>query len=251
MIQRSILHIGFHKTGSTSIQAFLGRFRGRLAELGLAVYEGMQVPDNHVELQLAITTNGLLQKAGMATRPVLQALRAGYTADAAYRSRVEDRIRRFAESAKEPIAVFSSEAVSVLRTDEQLCWLKSVLPGPVSILAYLREPQAYLEAFRATMKLLGVAESDDPTSVAYVKEDTWLADYEARLAPFRRTFGTENVVVIDYDERVAAEGTVIPSFLRVLGVEAAFQKSDWDSVFMNRRRDWLSEDRSDRPTPCG
>lgn len=47
---KSIVHIGTHKTGTTSIQNFLWQRREWLRDHGYAFYQGMHIGDNHAEL---------------------------------------------------------------------------------------------------------------------------------------------------------------------------------------------------------
>src|SRR5215475_4156381 len=47
------LHIGTHRTGTTSLQTYLGRHRTLLASSGFAFYRGGFMPNNHVELHAA------------------------------------------------------------------------------------------------------------------------------------------------------------------------------------------------------
>jgi hypothetical protein len=48
--KRIVIHVGLHKTGSTSIQEFLFRHRAALRAQGVDVYSGMHIPSNRVEL---------------------------------------------------------------------------------------------------------------------------------------------------------------------------------------------------------
>jgi hypothetical protein len=68
-------------------------------------------------------------------------------------------------------------------------------------------------------------------------ENSWLVDFESRLANFKHAFGFRNVIVFNYDHELHAVGSVIPSFLKVLGVESHFDFQDWSKFFLNRTPD--------------
>ena len=61
--------------------------------------------------------------------------------------------------------------------------------------------------------------SSDPESITYVEPDTWLIDYQSRIELWRRY--ADSVIVHDYDEVTARDGSVIPSFAAALGISAA------------------------------
>jgi actin-related protein len=220
---RIILHIGFHKTGTTSIQHFLWRQRERLMRHGIAFYEGLHIPSNHVELHVA----------AMALERVTPIkVKRNLWGGPDYRRQVEKRLRDFFSAVEAGTYLFSAEGLSYLRYPDEFAWLKSALPWPATILAYLRNRREYAAAYRHMISRI-MAESNDPDSVAYMRPDSWLYDYSMRIAAFRTAFGDENVVVHDYDAE-KENGNIIPSFLRVLGIENAFTTQECQ-VFLNRR----------------
>ncbi len=222
---RSIVHIGFHKTGTTSIQSFLWQQRERLAARGIVFFEGQHIPSNHVELHTA----ALRQE-----RITPFKLRQGVTGGPDYRSSVEHRLARFyAEQAGDTV-LFSAEGLSYVRWPDELSWLRSVLVGRVTIIAYLRNVVSYESAYRYSLDANRMPPSEDRQSVAYVAPDSWLWDYEMRLRPFREAFGDENVIVRNYDSETAQDGSVIPSMLRVLDIEDLFAPAEWKGLRLNQ-----------------
>lgn len=223
-----ILHIGFHKTGTTSIQAFLQRNNAVLQKNGVDFYQGMVFPENHVELHAA------------SMRPERQSgykNRTGLVIDASYIERVRQRVMQFVADSAARRLVFSNEGLSLLRYVDELEMLKSVFPaGNFKVVAYLRNVADYLRSYTAQLHknpetLPKVIDKD---SFAYTEANTWLGDYAARLEPFRQVFGASNVLVQDYDQAMEADGNVIPSFLHLLDLQKAFDPKDWQSSFLNR-----------------
>jgi len=219
---RVVLHIGFHKTGTTSIQHFLWRHRDRLSERGIAFYEGRHIPHNHVELHIAA-----MAPERMTPVKKSRAISGGLD----YRNEVEQSLQHFFSSVGANTYLFSAEGLSYLRSPEEFAWLKSVLPEPVTIVAYLRQREEYAAAYRHMISGM-MAESDDPQSVAYMRPDSWLFDYETRISGFREVFG-DDLVVRNYNAELQG-GNIIPSFLQVLGIADAFKPDDFQ-LFLNKR----------------
>lgn len=223
-----ILHIGLHKTGTTSIQAFLQRNIDVLQTHGLDFYQGMVYPENHVELHAA---------SMRAERQSGYKNRTGLQVDANYIAQVQQRVARFVQDSNAPRLVFSNEGLSLLRHEDELEMLKSLFPaGRFQVVVYLRNEADYLRSYAAqiTKNPETLPENIDKDSFAYIEADTWLTDYAARLVPFRQAFGSANVNVLDYDQAMRQGGNVIPSFLAWLGLESAFSPKDWENCFLNR-----------------
>ena len=222
---RCILHIGLHKTGSTSIQHFLRANRGRLKSLGIDFYGGCHIDENHVELRAATMRPG---------RSSTFRLTSGIACDEAYAATTAARIRSFVSASSARAVLFSSEGLSLLRYEDEVRRLASMLAPEVQLIVYVRDKADYLRSHAGQLRKLGIPFSDDPDSHAYFGPDTWLADYEQRLAPYRRTFGSKNLTVIDYDEALRNDGSVIPSFLSAIGVRDAFGPDTWRDIHLNR-----------------
>jgi hypothetical protein len=222
------VHIGLHKTGSTSIQAFLQAHRQALLDRGLAFYQGQHFPDNHVELHVA--SMRAERQSGFKNRSAV-------CVDADYIQSVHDRVVRFTESVPSQSTVFSSEGLSLLRYIDEVENLQRLIPLPkVKVVAYLRNPVDYLRSYTNQIRKdpRTLPELIERDSFAYTEPDTWLLDFEARLAPFRDVFGSQNLTVIDYDTEMARVGNVIPSFLQVLGVGKSELPQDWPKYFLGK-----------------
>lgn len=177
-----LIHIGLHKTGTTSIQAFLQRNIARLKEHGLDFYQGLVYPENHVELHAASMRPS--RDSGYKNRTKLQV-------NQEYIGQVRQHVSDFLDGSGAQRFIFSSEGLSLLRYADEVSTLKSLFPeGSWQIVAYLREPQSYLRSYAAELKkhpetLPSVISQD---SFAYVESDSWLIDYQARLEAYRLGF---------------------------------------------------------------
>lgn len=222
---KCVVHIGFHKTGSTSIQTFLARNKTYLRKNEVYFYNGAYIDCNHIELHVACMRENRTSTFKIANSIIV---------DRDYRENVKYNVKNFITSLSNGVALFSAEGLSLLIHDDETQFLAEMLPKDVTIVAYLRNKADYLRSHTAQFKRAGLTNVLDKESHAYVGPDTWLIDYDLRLASFRRTFGASNVRVIDYDHALRCDGNVIPSFLRAIGVEDSFTKADWGGVWENR-----------------
>jgi hypothetical protein len=230
VIQRagSIVHIGFHKTGTTSIQHVLGCGREALLQAGCAYYAGRHMADNHVELHAA---------AMRPHRPSTFRLGSGLVFDETYRRTVARELASFGVAHAGQTCLFSAEGVCLLRHEDEVAWLRDALPRPVRIIACLREKAAYMASYRAQLEKVrhmwgGIIQRDEYN---YMEDDSWLWDYDARLAPFRAAFGSEQVTVLDFDAVTKAQGSIVPGFLESIGLRDALSTQAWAGLFLNSR----------------
>jgi hypothetical protein len=229
MKKQLVLHVGTHKTGSTSLQRFLLDHAVDLSRKGVAVYRGELRESNHIELHLTAMRD---ERDSFAKLGICKHL----TIDAVYRRHVAERVQAFIGSYHESRLVFTSEDLCWLRYDDEIDRLKTILAvgaNDATVVLYLRNKHDFLRSYTAQIhKVPGRQPSDDPSSTLYVEPDTWLVDYDSLVATYQRGFGADNVVVIDYDHEMRTLGNVIPSFLRVLGVDSA-DELDSSSYFLN------------------
>lgn len=230
VIQRagSIVHIGFHKTGTTSIQQVLGRGREALLQAGCAYYIGRHMADNHVELHAA---------AMRPHRPSTFRLGSGLVFGETYRQTVARELAAFGAVHAGQTCLFSAEGVCLLRHGDEVAWLRDALPQPVRIIACLREKAAYMASYRAQLEKVrhlwgGVIQRDEYN---YTEDDSWLWDYDSRLAPFRDVFGSDCVTVLDYDAVTEAQGSIVPGFLEAIGLRDVLPPQAWAGLFLNVR----------------
>jgi hypothetical protein len=224
---RSIVHIGTHKTGTTSIQQFLSDNRAHCAERRIAYYEGRHLRGNHVELHVAAMRDDRLSPYKIQT---------GLTVDERYREVVRAEVAEFRKEAT-GTAVFSAEGLSFLRYADEVAWLKACLPSGTEVVVYLRNKDDYRKSHEAELASKPhTRDYLDPDSVFYLGPDSYLLDYHARLAPWRAVFGHENIHVFDYDEETRKAGSVLPSFLRFIGLEETAGSEMWRGLFLNTRK---------------
>ena len=225
---RAILHVGTHKTGTTSIQSFVtDRHPDRFRAHGIEPYSGRHIPHNHVELHVAA-----MRPERMSGFKERHAIRV----DDAYVAAVAARIAAALAASLHETLFFSAEGVSLLRHPDELARLKALIPVETDIVIALRERAGFLASYRAQ---IGDRASTDPADYEhyrYVADDSWIADYAPRLALLRATFGAERVRTIDYDAAMAADGSILPAFLAAIGMGGVFTEAEWRVPFLNVRK---------------
>lgn len=206
---RVVCHIGNYKTGTTSLQRFLREHEHSLLRpAGLRYPPGWLRRDKIVELQLALMRLDRLS--------IIRS-RSDEWRDPEFRAFLVRQVRADLERHPEETTVLSGELIANLRYDDELEALRDVI-GDARIVVYWRDPADWLAAMADQLIKDGIAPTydGDPDAFTYLGDDSWQVEYEKRTATWRRHF-TE-VVAVDYDECVARDGSVIPSFLEVLGV---------------------------------
>lgn len=225
-MKRAIIHAGFHKTGTTAAQHFFQAHADRFAAEGIAVYRGRHLAFNHAELH-AVTMRDDRDSPFKANGVV--------TIDDEYRRAVAADVAAFSAAHPDATLLFSSEGVSLLRYQDEFARLSALIPGRMlSFIFCRREREAWRVSYRAQHERF--LSADPPRDhFTYLEDDSWLLDFDARLGAFRTAFGPEAVQVIDYDEAVRRDGTIIPALLRALGVEQAFADVDLTKFFVDPR----------------
>ena len=219
--RRLFLHIGTHKTGTTSFQKWLVDNEGALIErFGLGVYHGAF--PNAREVGLACANEDRL----LPVRHLPQ------WNDPTWREHVGDVIR--AQLAREvPSLIVSAEALSFLRAPEEIERVHQLCANhDATVLLTIRNPIEFLASWERHLTRSGYELSDNPASFAYVKHDSWLARYDQLIASYAAVFGHERVLTVDYESANAQFGSVIPALMRHV-VGDIEHLPDWQGLRLN------------------
>ena len=202
---RVILHIGTLKTGTTSFQRWFADnetaitaatgarwFRGAFPDAreiaAVCIDEGRQTP------AMAL---GFFPERGTAEWD---------TWAGSVRQSVRDQI----DASDKPLVV-SCEALCLLRTPTEMQRLGELFdPATTHIVLTLRSPEGFLASWKQHLEHDFFRRSSDTSSFAYVNEDSWLVDYAQLRRAYESAFGAP-MTVIDYDDAMARDGSIIPA----------------------------------------
>ena len=232
MSGRIVLHIGTQKTGSTSLQHFLHDNRdGVLSPAGITYPPGLVIPTSHTELPLIAIRRD---------RDWPAALRFPETRTDRWLAGAAARVAENLTAAREEVVVLSHEDLSYVRHDDETARLRGLFGDrPVQVVVFVRAPDEFLRSYRSQLTAMGFPPSDDPTSFAFAEPSSWLVDTEALIATYRRAF--DDVVAVEYDRVVAADGSVIPTFAELLGIDRS-KLPPLGRYFLNRTGTHLRPD---------
>jgi hypothetical protein len=221
--RRAIVHIGTHKTGTTSFQAWARRYRRELAEkTGLHYYDG-RFKRNHFELAvLSVRPDRIPPNRRLAVASLDQAQLREY---------ICQQVKRPGRD-----LLCSAEDLSYARhTDEVERLVELLRPREVSVIVVLRDPADFLRSYAAEFTRQGVEPSRDANSITYVAPDSWLVRYDDLLEVYRNVLGEDRVHVVDYEESLQRDGSIIPAVLRACGAETAGLPA-WEGLWQHRSR---------------
>lgn len=227
---RLVLHIGMHKTGSTSLQRFFVRNRWLLRVLGID-YPDARGPDGrhlpkHNDLFLAISHEK--DKQG-APHPILGGSAARIRA-------LEDKLQ------PGKITVISAEGLS----GQNKAFAKAFAPlakvADVRVVCYLRRQDDWINSFYKQMVLSReVRETHTFEEFLNMPRTRRHLDYSTMLRWWADAFGTENIRVLIYPPRqsILAEflsAAGLPSMLRHLPYSNCIQNTARPAAYIERVR---------------
>ena len=239
---RLYLHIGTHKTGSTSFQYFLRDHRDDLLKLDKAFYAGAYETENHLELHVA----AMRQDRGSFSKT-----KYDIAGSDAFRNETKARLLEFYAQSEGKDIILSAEGLTLLRHADELEALRDLISAEryeVVVILVLRRADEYLTSLKAQiLKVPGRVPSMDSDSHLYVEPDSWLADYKAQKQRWRDAFGDKSLRVIDYDGALERDnGNIIPALMNAIDVNGPL-KSQSASYRLNRNtngaklRRWLAK----------
>jgi hypothetical protein len=134
----------------------------------------------------------------------------------AWREQAKDIFRSYVASDVDRL-IFSSENLSLLCHADEVAAVMDLLHGrEVEVVMYTRNPADFLASYEYTLRLFDLEPPTRPDAINNVSPDSWLVDYQSRIDLWAEH---APVTVIDYDEVVARDGSVIPSFAALVGID--------------------------------
>jgi hypothetical protein len=211
----AVVHIGTHKTGTTSFQHALSSaaerieasgefrlFRSRLTDVASWAFE---VPLLVIRPALSFPLRRWFPDSSLES------------AQAAYRRHV---LSEFSSEAR--TVILSQEALSLLRTEAEFNDLRTLFAESGRIprfVVVLRNRDAFLRSYRAQLARSGMpTTSEYKDSISYTEPDSWLADTASLIHGYHRAFGADSLMVLKYEVLAQDQGSVVPALWRACGL---------------------------------
>jgi len=204
-VARVFLHIGIEKTGTKSLQAFLAGNESRLNRAGMTYLPLRDAP------YFEGNEHGPLVACLLDERPDFVSAGKYRPADI-----VLGALARDVGRAGRDVILSCEQFSSRLTSEAPLRRLAAALDGhEVRIIAYLRRQDDLAIAAYSTAVRSGRRTKFDP---AEVLSGSWYFDFGAMLRLWASVFGTEALVVRNYDVARLEGGDIRTDFLGVLGI---------------------------------
>jgi hypothetical protein len=205
----ALVHIGLHKTGTTSFQQWAVHHASTLqTTLGIRPYQEMF---NWQPYELSL----LALRPGRTSSAML--LQPEWPLDG-WRRQVADHCR-LEVAADDSALLISSEGLSLLRYEDEVETLRDLLaPRQIRVAVCMRQRDAWLRSYRSQLLRHGESASEFRESHAYLGPDTWLVEWDDMLRVWRKVLGHDNVVAFSYEDTIARYGSSIPGVLAALGI---------------------------------
>ncbi len=191
-MKTAYIHIGTHKTGTTSIQNFLFNNKRKLIDRGfLYPLSGISRRKNsfgHSHLVAVILEN---------TEADTYNPNAGGWQE----------VLAEANSLQEKNLVISSENFCISKFNlEQIYQIKNYLSQyTVKIIIYLRRPDDYLSS--KYCQLIRAGKYSDSFK-QYLRDQKWICDYYQLLKPWQQVFGRKNIIVRVFEKEQLKNGLI-------------------------------------------
>ncbi len=210
--RRAILHIGTHKTGTTSFQAALHDNFDQLLDCGIRVFESRltetrgwahELPLLSVRPELTIPLRLMIPDSTLST----------------FQTEAYDHVRRQVLT-PEPVLIASHEELSFIRRHEEVEFLAKLLNGrQIQVVIALREKNSFLRSYRNQLTQMGYPTSSPyQDSFMYTKEDSWIVDRTGLVGAFSDVLGSSSVSVIDYEATTLKYGSIVRALWSVTGL---------------------------------
>lgn len=211
----TIIHIGQHKTGTTSLQKFLHQHTAKLKAQGFYYTDTVldYIHTSHYVLNLY----------------ALKPDRYSSMKDKVVQTRGEEHLHQlqedlpsaikqiYAEAARSGCdkVIWSNEGLYLLNTVEEyqkLFQLFAPFSSSITAVCCFRNKESYSISYAKQLRKQGISQVDQPDSYRYVKPDSWLFDYDRKKTLLAQVF--DRTLYWDYDKE-----DNISCFLNLFGIE--------------------------------
>jgi len=220
------IHIGLHKTGTTSLQKFCKENAQFLENRGVKYYTPTfwRSHCNANEVAALILRKGIWSGY---TESISQLKGSEQQREEEFLFIVQKHVHDFLRGSHNDNVFISGEHMSLMRTREEARRLKEILTqaGHVPhIILVLRELEDWWKSYCNQIRQKERSCCKDYNSMAYIEDSSWLKDIDALIECIKSTF--DNVTVLEYGDNI------IPEIFATVGVEIDGVGTQF---FLNRR----------------
>ncbi|MEM8770016.1 MAG: hypothetical protein AAGD92_00065 [Pseudomonadota bacterium] len=210
-----IIHIGSHKTGTTSIQKALQKHHALLlSDYNLYTVRSFLGSTNASQWQLNVAA---LEEHRFSPRKWIDENWRDADRIEQLRLNVSREIRAHIRKAEEQGAaacVFTNEGLFLLRFVSEWRRLQSFFVDcECELILVLRDRQSFRQSYMQQLDRMNISLSANSDSFAYVEEKSWLFDYDGKVRLLRSVFGPASVRVLQYEPK-----KMVSIFFSALGI---------------------------------
>lgn len=219
---RTILHIGQHKTGTTSLQHYLKKEHQNLLKKGLYIPQsivGIEHPSHYILSVYALKSTRL--------SPMKEVLLKNQHPD--YFKSLEKKL--LADIKNHYKQAVKNNCSDILWTNEGLYLLNSVseyqtlhqlfqrYSDEVICVCCFREKNSFRQSFSQQLKTQALSFSQDKDSYRYIEPTSWLFDYDRKKALLEQVFKTTLFLAYDTEDMIKTFMTSIGYYADTTKVE--------------------------------
>ncbi|WP_299880739.1 hypothetical protein [uncultured Cocleimonas sp.] len=197
---RTIIHIGQHKTGTTSLQDYLQSQRNNLLKKGLYVPDslaGINHPSHYILNVFALDKERLspMKEHLLSTKPksFFDNLENKLTSD------IEKHYKQAQENNCSDI-IWSNEGLYLLNSENEykkLLQLFTKHSDNIVCVCTFREKKSFRKSYVKQLLKQKINFIQTKDSYRYIHEDSWLFDYESKINLLKKVF--KDTIFIDYE----------------------------------------------------
>ena len=207
-----VLHIGTHKTGTTSFQASLATSATSLESHGIHVFQSVlsDIAGWSHELALISVRHEL--------NIPLRCMFPDSSLPSMQSQMLQDCISQMKSPARRVVA--SHEALSFIRTRQEVERLVDALDERVcKVVCVLRDAESFLQSWKNQLAKTGYA-TNSAHFESYMNTDlaSWIVDWDELIDVYAGVLGREAVTVLDYDREVQNHGTILTALWSACGL---------------------------------
>ncbi|MCK5896396.1 MAG: hypothetical protein KAG20_06295 [Cocleimonas sp.] len=213
---RTILHIGQHKTGTTSLQHYLKNNREKLLK------KGLYVPDNIIEIthpsHYILNVYALDSNRQSPMKEVLLKQKKSDYFDTLEKKLIISIGQQYKKAREYHCSdiIWTNEGLYLLNSIAEYKKLRLLFQNEtdeiVSVCCF-REKASFRRSYMAQLKKQGLSFSHIEDSYCYVEPTSWLFDYDRKKTLLNHTF--EKNITLDYHQN-----DMVSIFMQAIGYDA-------------------------------